>query len=95
VENLWEFSLRELVWRADCLRMETWDLQAWLILHIPHFGSRPLKFADVQPLRADAARLAQARQLKRLLEQQARLPAVFPPVPPTPSTRRSADGWRE
>ena len=47
----WDYSLRELVWRYDAIRMEQWDHTAWLCFHIPRWGKTRKTPIDFNPLR--------------------------------------------
>jgi hypothetical protein len=43
VENIWPFSLRELLWRANALKEDAWNRVAWICLHVarPHMKDPP------------------------------------------------------
>jgi len=69
----WEYSLRELQWRADERMVAAWDRTAWLAYHIPFTGGRG-RWQDYSPLR-QAQRAASMNALNNTVAQaKARMP---------------------
>lgn len=48
----WDYSLKELAWTANAVRMEEWDKVAWLTFHIPWTGGKG-QWTSYNPLRLE------------------------------------------
>jgi hypothetical protein len=64
----WDYSLRELVWRARARQMEDWDQVAWLCAHVPRFSKRRYTVEDFHPLRK-ARRQVNISELDRQIKE--------------------------
>ena len=70
----WDYSLKELVWRAEEIQYDEWDRVAWLCLHMPRLSGEVMTIDDFHPIRIQEKKNALADIDKGIADVKELLP---------------------
>lgn len=85
----WDYTLRELKWRADSLRMEIGNYVAWVCIHIPTFAKRRRRrFEDYHPVLAGQQQVSLAA-MREFMDWASKI------LPQKLSETEKQKGWEE